>query len=71
MLFIYKKEEYGISNFKLFHKEKYQFPLECLKISSDGKILVGFSGSLIFDDKGECLELVTVYNIFLKKEITK
>ena len=71
MLFIYQREEYGDQNFQIVHKQKYDFPLECMKISADGKILVGFSESSTYDDKDECLEMVTVYNILLKKEITK
>ena len=70
MLFIYQKEDFGPRNFKLIHKEKYDYPLECLKISADGKILVGFSEhseSSNNDEKGERLETVTVFNILLKK----
>ena len=71
MLFIYQKDEHGYRNFNLLHKEKLAFPLECLKISGDGKIIVGFSESLLKDEKGETLEMVTVYNILLKKQITR
>lgn len=73
MLFIYQKDDYGSRNYKLLHKEKYDFPLECLKISADGKVLVGFSehSDSNNDEKGERLETVTVYNILLKKLITR
>ena len=52
MLFIYQKDEHGYRNFNLLHKDKLEFPLECLKISGDGKIIVGFSESLLKDEKG-------------------